>query len=137
MRLNDLFTYKKEMKTALSSHEETIFTPQGLSIIPRNGLYLPFHGGSKSHLGLAPSTETGGIIYPTWMDRIAVQLAEATTNLVINPSVEVDLNSWATSGTNTIERSSAQAKIGNWSIKCIFGDTPQLLIQPLTESLLT
>lgn len=101
---------------------EAILTPQSLSLIPRNGLYLPFHGGTKTHLGVSPTTESGGIIYPAHLDRTAIQLAEATENLCDNPSFETNTTGWTPQGTNTLEISTEQAKSGSYSMKCTFVD---------------
>ena len=54
-------------------------------------LYLPFDSDADdaSGNGLTPSTESGGIVYPSHITPQigsgAVQLAEATTNLFRNP----------------------------------------------------
>jgi len=50
---------------------------------------LDFSGTSTTHMG-ENATETGGVIYRPGKFGKAVQLAEATTNLVANPSFEAD-----------------------------------------------
>jgi hypothetical protein len=51
-----------------------------------------------------------------------LQLYEATTNLVTNPSGEIGTTGWASFGNNTVERSSDRAKFGNHSLKCSYVD---------------
>ena len=95
-------------------------------------LYLPFDGDADdaSGNGLTPSTESGAIIYPSWVTPVvgssAVQLAEATTNLVTNPSFETNTTGWATVGANTIAQSAEQAYIGTNSLKCTYQDDRRL-----------
>ena len=65
-----------------------------------NLIYLPFDtdADDDSVHALTPATETGGIIYPAHVTPVVgagcVQLAEATTNLVTNPSAEVNITGW-------------------------------------------
>ena len=86
-------------------------------------LYLPFDGDADdaSGNGLTPSTESGAIIYPSWITPVvgssAVQLAEATTNIILNPSIETNTTGYAVFGGVTIDRSADQAKFGTYSGK--------------------
>lgn len=127
MGLNDLFTYEGKLNTLLSSHEETVLTPQGLSLLPKNSLYLPFHGGTESHLGVLPTTESGGIIYPSYLDRIAIQLAEATTNSDPNPSFEVNVTdgyNWDGKTDAARAHITTDAKVGSACCKLTEDSTP-------------
>lgn len=63
-------------------------------------LYLPFDADADD-LGentLTPSVESGGIIFPAHITPQigvgCVQLAEATTNLITNPSFETNETGW-------------------------------------------
>jgi hypothetical protein len=58
---------------------------------------LDYTGSNASHMGVG-GTESGGVIYRPGRYGKAVQVAEATTNLVTNPSFEVNLTGWTTSG---------------------------------------
>jgi hypothetical protein len=75
------------------------------------------------HLGRAPTTQTGGILGRPGKFGRGVQLAEATTNLITNPSFETNVGGWTAAGTNTIAISSDQAKFGTRSMKVTYGDT--------------
>src|SRR3990167_8608460 len=55
---------------------------------------------------------------------------EATTNLCTNGGFETNTTGWTTSGTSTIERSTAQAKFGAASAKCTRGTGTSLAIAP-------
>jgi hypothetical protein len=61
-----------------------------------------------------------------------LQIAEETTNLPTNPSFETNTTGWATGGTNTITRSSEQAKFGSYSLKCTYQDTAALAYDSIT-----
>lgn len=56
---------------------------------------LDFTGTSTSHMG-SVATETGGVIYRPGLYGKAIQLAEATTNLVTNPSYDSATTGWST-----------------------------------------
>jgi hypothetical protein len=101
-------------------------------------LYLPFDDDvdDDSGNGQTPSTETGGIIHPAHVTPQvgvgAVQLAEATTNLITNPSFETNTTGWAASGSNTIAQSTEQEKVGSNSLKCTYQDNAQLAAYAIT-----
>jgi len=99
-----------------------------LLIAPDNLLlYAPFDGDTEDASGNdnTPSTESGGIIYPSYLVAPngggCVQLAEATTNLIINPSFEVDLYGWHDQGTVTKTRDNERAYVGSYAMKCVAG----------------
>lgn len=80
-----------------------------------------FTGNAHGHRGQVP-TATGGVIYRDGKFGKAVQIAEATTNLITNPSFEYDsgMTGWTTLGTwATNSRSSEQAKLGTYSNKLV------------------
>ncbi|MHA2062935.1 MAG: phage head spike fiber domain-containing protein [Candidatus Thorarchaeota archaeon] len=85
-------------------------------------LYLPFDTDvvSAASAATAPSTCSGGIIFPSHITPQvgagAVQLAEATTNLHINPSAETDAAGWS-AYQSTLTQSSDYAKVGSYSFK--------------------
>lgn len=58
--------------------------------------------------------------------RAPADAREGLTNLVTNPSFEVDTAGWTTFGTNTVARDSARAKFGGFSLKCTYNDDLRL-----------
>ncbi|GIV81733.1 MAG: hypothetical protein KatS3mg051_1087 [Anaerolineae bacterium] len=78
---------------------------------------LPYNtdhsGTAVGHLGQVP-VESGGIIYRPGKFQKAVQVAEGTTNLVLNPSFEVDLSSWATFNGTGGDLAAAQTTEDAW-----------------------
>jgi hypothetical protein len=58
--------------------------------------------------------------------RTSILFAEATTNLVTNPSFETNTTGWATGGSNTIAQSADRAKEGSKSLKCTYQDNVAL-----------
>lgn len=91
-------------------------------------LYCPFDEDAINQVDDSdPSTESGAIIYPSHVTpRVgagAVQLAEATANLWINPSFEVDVTTGVLiSGNNTNEQSTDKVKVGTYSCKSTYID---------------
>lgn len=86
--------------------------------------YMPFDSDAEDDArDESPSTETGAIIYPAHVTPKVggcVQLAEATTNRITNPSIEVDLTGWSTLGSGgTGARDTSQAKVGLASLKVV------------------
>lgn len=79
-----------------------------------------FTGNPTGHRGQV-ATVTGGIIYRPGRFGKAVQIAEATTNLIANPSFEAGLDGWAaySNGTaeGTREATAEEAFIGTASLK--------------------
>lgn len=73
-----------------------------------------------AHDGSIPSTATGGILGRPGVFGRGVQVAEAMTNLILNPSFETNNGGWLTAGGNTIAISSDQAKYGTRSLKCTY-----------------
>ena len=74
-----------------------------------------YTGDSRSHMGLRPTTETAVIYRPGKFGK-AVQVAEATTNLVLNPSGETGTTGWS-APYGIVSTSLSQALYGNYSIK--------------------
>lgn len=56
----------------------------------------------------------------------------ATTNLCTQSSFEGPITAWATAGTNTIAKSSAQSYKGNYSLLCTYGDEASLAAYDVT-----
>jgi hypothetical protein len=82
---------------------------------------LDYTGSNASHMGVG-GTEIGGVIYRPGRYGKAVQVAEATTNLVTNPSFETNTTGWNqyTYQTPTATwdgRTSAEAAYGEYSYK--------------------
>jgi hypothetical protein len=88
-----------------------------------------FTGNPTGHRGQV-ATVTGGIIYRPGRFGKAVQIAEATTNLLPNPSVETNTTGFvfARDGTAPVrERSAAAAWIGGYGLRWVIGSSPQTL----------
>ena len=78
-----------------------------------------YTGNPHGNLGQA-ATQTGGVIFRPGKFGKGVQIAEATTNTIINPSFEVDVtNGWTVSGGMTATRDSAQSLYGSYSAKLV------------------
>jgi len=81
-------------------------------------LLLPFDENTSDYSsdGHSPSTATGGIIFPAHITPQVgggcVQLAEATTNLIGNPSIEVNTTGYGTT-TATVARNTDDAHAGS------------------------
>lgn len=84
-----------------------------------------FSGNPNGHFGQI-ATKSGGVIFRPGRYGKGVQIAEATTNLVTNPSFETGTTGWVTYGTNTIAQSSEQARYGSYSLKCTYQDAASL-----------
>ena len=83
-----------------------------------------FEGNAVSNNLIAPTTNTA-IFRPGKFGK-AVQVAEATTNLALNPSFEVDLSNWTyTAG---VSRTSEKSLYGSYAAKCL-GASALALIQ--------
>lgn len=77
-----------------------------------------FTGELNGHMGQV-GTALGGLIFRPGKFYGAAQIAEATTNLIVNPSFEVDTAGWAhnnQSGLSAFARSSAQSRYGLYSL---------------------
>lgn len=86
-----------------------------------------FTGNPTGHMGRV-ATMTGGVIYRPGKFGKAVQMAEATTNIVTNPSLETDMTGYlAASGSNTRAVSTEQSLYGDQSVKCTYQDHAILL----------
>lgn len=80
---------------------------------------LDFTGSNASHMGVG-GTETGGVIYRPGRYGKAVQLAEATTNLVTNPSFEIDVSGYsANQSGQSMSRDTTVSHIGVASLKVV------------------
>lgn len=78
-----------------------------------------FRGSAIGHNGQV-DTRSGGVIFVEGIFGKAVQIAEATTNLMVNPSFETNLTGWGTSGTfATNSQSSAKSRYGSYSNKLV------------------
>jgi hypothetical protein len=81
-----------------------------------------FVGTSQTHKGKL-ATLTGGVIYRLGKFQKAVQVAEATTNLVTNPSLETNTTSWTEyfSGTaaGTRTRVTTESFVGSYSLMVV------------------
>lgn len=62
----------------------------------------------------------------------AFLIEEATTNLVTNPSLEVDASGWSADGTSTIVRSPDRAEVGSASALCTRNDHSNVAVRSLT-----
>lgn len=89
-------------------------------------LYLPFDSdcNDASGNGNTASTESGGIIFPAHITPQVgggcVQLAEATTNLITNPSFEVDTSGWTFNQGGTggsLTRDTSKSFVGDASLR--------------------
>lgn len=79
---------------------------------------LDFTGSNASHMGVG-GTETGGVIYRPGKFGKAVQVAEATTNLVTNPSFETNVTGLANyNGLTAISRITTDSYIGASCAQC-------------------
>jgi hypothetical protein len=68
----------------------------------------------------------GGAFHPVqgkWVGSQAFVCDPAATNLLDNTRFGTNTTGWATGGTNTIARSTDQAKFGDYSLKCTYGNT--------------
>ncbi len=79
-----------------------------------------FTGQDKGHMGQVPSS-AAGLIYRPGLFGKAVQSAQATTNLIANPSIETNTTGWAALMSATLTRVSTDSYIGEYSLKI---DTP-------------
>lgn len=76
-----------------------------------------YTGSSTGHRGQV-GTESGGVIYRPGKFGKAVQIAEATTNLITNPSFETNTTGWSTqTGGETIARVTTDAYYGSACLK--------------------
>jgi hypothetical protein len=71
---------------------------------------------------------TKGSIMGDWK----IIVPTATTNLITNPSIEIDTTGWTAGGTNTVAQSSTQSKYGNYSLLCTYQDNDALSSYSLT-----
>ncbi len=79
-----------------------------------------FTGDANGHMGQVATT-AGGVIYRPAKFGKGIQIAEATTNLIANPSLEVDTTGWG-SFHATIARSTDRSYYGGASLG-FWGDT--------------
>jgi len=96
-----------------------------------------FSGTSNTHMG-ENATETGGVIYRPGKFGKAVQLAEATTNLVANPSFEADaigattFTGWNLWGSPPTREITAGGLYGEKCLRLITNGTNQGVLMGLT-----
>jgi len=75
-----------------------------------------YTGNPMGHMGQV-GTETGGVVYRPGKFGKAIQLAEETTNILSNPSFELNENGWAGDyGTGTATRSALISRYGIYSL---------------------
>ena len=74
-----------------------------------------FTGTASGHKGQV-ATVTGGVIYRPGKFGKAIQTAEATTNLVTNPSFETNTTGWSTWLSSSISRTSTESIYGDYSL---------------------
>ena len=68
-----------------------------------------------------------------WVNQTqALMVEEAASNLVANPSFEVDIAGWATAGSNTIARSTTRGKFGTGCLLCTYQDNAALAYYGIT-----
>jgi hypothetical protein len=84
---------------------------------------LDFSGTAVGHMGQAPTTETAVIYRPGKFGGKALQAAPAATNLVVNPSFEINTAGWATAWGDTISRSSLQNSVGEYACRVVAAAT--------------
>lgn len=81
-----------------------------------------YTGSSTGHRGQT-ATETGGVIYREGKHGKAGQVAEATTNLITNPSLETNATNWSIHGAgSTITRVSTDAHYGIYCAEVYVAD---------------
>lgn len=79
---------------------------------------LDFSGTSNTHMG-ENAIETGGVIYRPGKFGKAVQVAEATTNLILNPSFETNTTGWGNYSGVTISQNTTEGYYGSSSLNCL------------------
>jgi hypothetical protein len=82
---------------------------------PRQGNAVNTNG----HKGQVP-TITGGVSGMMGKFSGAVAVGEATTNRILNPSIETNTTGYASDGTVTLSRSSEHALFGQYSLKWVY-----------------
>ena len=90
-----------------------------LAIMHFDGAY-PFEtnytGETMTHMGVGPSTSTGGIIFRPGKFGKGFQSGQTATNLVTNPSFEVNItDGWTANNWETTERSAKFSVYGDYS----------------------
>ena len=92
------------------------------SVLPEGAVFhAPFDGDANDVVGNAQATTSGGVIYPDGQIGDGVQVAEATENLVKNPSFEVDSVGWAPACLGTVSRTTPDAHVGSASLQATSG----------------
>jgi parallel beta-helix repeat protein len=79
--------------------------------------YAPYDGDAEDVVGGAEATASGGVIYGDGKYGEGVQVAEGTTNLVENPSVEINTSNW-----QTWTGSGSSVSFGRVSVHSRYGD---------------
>jgi len=83
---------------------------------------LPFDDSLVTTQGQSPSVATGGLIFPDSIPSIgsgAVQLAEATSNFILNPRTAVDTHNWNPGPGNSITRTAYSNPWGDYMAECV------------------
>lgn len=83
-------------------------------------LISEFENTLTGHNGVA-GTPGGGVIYRPGKFGQGVQVAEATTNLVTNPSFEVNTTGWFAASFSTLTRTNADSAIGDYCLLAVSG----------------
>lgn len=90
-----------------------------------------YFGDPTGHMG-QKATVVGGVNYRPGYFGKGVEVAEAGTNLITNPSFETNVSGWTPGGSNTVAQSSETAKYGEYSAKCTYQDNAVFLYQTIT-----
>ncbi len=80
-----------------------------------------YSGNANGHRGQV-ATKSGGVVFRPGKFSKAVQIAEATTNYVLNPSAEANLDYWSVwygDGTAVITRDADNALYGSYGVKSV------------------
>lgn len=83
--------------------------------LPYNNDFTGTLTGHRSQIG----TATGGVIFRSGKFLKCVQVPEATTNLITNPSFETNTTSWAGFSSATISRVTTDGMFGTCSLKIV------------------
>jgi hypothetical protein len=75
-----------------------------------------YTGTALGHMGQVATWDGGVIFRPGKFGTKSIQLAEATTNLVTNPSFETDISTWSNTGFTTHQKYAALYFIGSSSL---------------------
>jgi len=85
--------------------------------IPDATMILNLDRALTGHRGQTPYSTSGAVLYQRGKYNEGLAAYPATTNLIINPSLETDATGYATDAVATVARSSDWSYRGEWSIK--------------------